>query len=114
MQTILVTGSNGLLGQKLTDLLKDHSAYRLIATSKGPDRYPNQTGYQYHTLDIRDQTQVQETIATYRPDVIIHTAAMTNVDACEKDPEGCKALNIDATRYLVEAAQSQGSFFIHL
>ncbi|QEC53829.1 dTDP-4-dehydrorhamnose reductase [Anseongella ginsenosidimutans] len=114
MQTILVTGSNGLLGQKLTSLLKDNPEYQLVATSKGPDRYPGKGGYLYREMDIRDENQVQEVIATHRPDVIIHTAAMTNVDACEKDREGCRRLNVDATRYLVNAAGKQNAFFIHL
>lgn len=114
MQTILVTGSNGLLGQKLTSLLKGNPAYRLVATSKGPDRYPEKGGYIYKELDIRDEKQVQEVIAASRPEVIIHTAAMTNVDACEKDREGCRRLNIEGTRYLAEAAAAKGAFFIHL
>lgn len=114
MQTILVTGSNGLLGQKLTALLRDHPAYRLIATSKGPDRYPLREGYTYKELDIRDENQVKEVIASSQPDAIIHTAAMTNVDACEKDPEGCRLLNVDATAYLVEAAREAGAYFLHL
>lgn len=114
MQTILVTGSNGLLGQKLTSLLKDNPGYQLVATSKGPDRYPGKGGYFYREMDIRDENQVQEVIEAHRPAIIIHTAAMTNVDACEKDREACRRLNVDATRYLVNAAGKQGAFFIHL
>src|SRR5690606_3508497 len=114
MQTILLTGSNGLLGQKLTALFRNDPAWRLIATSKGGNRYPDKTGYTYQELDTRDEKQVRETLAAFRPDVIIHTAAMTNVDACEQDRAGCKALNVDATRFLVEGAEAHGSFFIHL
>lgn len=114
METILVTGSNGLLGQKLTTLLKEHPGYRLVATSKGPDRYPDNTGYLYEEMDITNESRVREVIRALKPAVIIHTAAMTNVDACEKDREGCRRLNVDATRYLVNAACELGAHFIHL
>lgn len=114
METILVTGSNGLLGQKLTALLKEHPGYRLVATSKGPDRYPDNTGYLYEEMDITNESRVREVIRALKPAVIIHTAAMTNVDACEKDRDGCRRLNVDATRYLVNAASELGAYFIHL
>ena len=51
---ILVTGSNGLLGQKLTDMLRYHSDYELIASSKGENRYPETEGYTYEQLDVTD------------------------------------------------------------
>lgn len=114
MQTILVTGSNGLLGQKLTAALRNGETFSLIATSKGPDRYPGKRGYIYQAMDIRNEDEVKDIIGAYKPDVIIHTAAMTNVDACEKDREGCCRLNIDATRHLVKAAEDNEAYFIHL
>lgn len=51
---------------------------------------------------------------TVRPDVVIHTAAMTNVDACELDPQACHLHNVTATAHLVKAAARHGSHFIHL
>jgi dTDP-4-dehydrorhamnose reductase len=49
-----------------------------------------------------------------RPEVVIHTAAMTNVDACELDPAACRLQNVTATEHLVQAAKRHGSHFIHL
>lgn len=114
MKTILVTGSNGLLGQKLTDLYRKLDGRRLIATGKGPDRYPEPSGYTYESLDICDETEVQRVIHQHRPDVVIHTAAMTNVDACELDHAACDALNVHAVEFLTGAAESVGARFIHL
>src|SRR3546814_10733011 len=88
MQTILVTGSNGLLGQKLITLFKEHPDWRLVATSHGPDRYPDNSGYLYEEMDVRNQSRVREVLRALKPDAIVHTAAMTNVDACENDREG--------------------------
>ena len=53
-KTILITGSNGLLGQKLVDLLSKEDNIQLIATAKGDNRLPNQEGYVYQSLDITD------------------------------------------------------------
>jgi dTDP-4-dehydrorhamnose reductase len=101
---ILVTGSNGLLGQKLTDYYKTQSSIQLIATARGEDRYPDKGGYIYESLDITIKAEVETIVTKHKPDVIINTAAMTNVDACESDREGCDALNVNAVQYLVDAA----------
>ena len=111
---ILVTGSNGLLGQKLVAALRDDSAVQLIATSRGPDRTPAPSGYRYIALDITDAAAVGLVFKEVLPDVVIHTAAMTNVDACELDPENCRLQNVTAVEFLVENAKRTGSHFIHL
>ena len=113
-KTILITGSNGLLGQKLVDLLSKEENIRLIATAKGDNRLPNQEGYVYQSLDITDSQEVNEVFAAYKPQIVIHTAAMTNVDTCESDLEGCESLNVKAVEYIVEACEKQGSFLCHL
>jgi len=114
MNKILVTGSNGLLGQKITELALADQTIELIATSRGENRHPIKSGYRYVDLDILDQHQLRETVAEYRPDAIINTAAMTNVDACEHDPEGCRKLNVDAVATLVELCEAYSIHLIHL
>jgi dTDP-4-dehydrorhamnose reductase len=111
---ILVTGSNGLLGQKLTDYYKTRPDIRLIATGRGEDRYHDQSGYTYVSLDITDEQQVAAVIAEQKPDVVIHTAAMTNVDACEADREGCDAQNVHAVKYLVHACNEHMAHLVHV
>src|SRR5688572_13383451 len=102
---ILITGSNGLLGQKLVYKLLDNPAVEVIATSKGENRISKKSGYRYFPLDITNREEVIQLLSEVKPDCIINTAAMTNVDACENDKPGCKALNIDAVAYLVEAGK---------
>jgi dTDP-4-dehydrorhamnose reductase len=114
MKKILVTGSNGLLGQKLTDLLRNNSEYQLIATAKGEDRYPEKSGYTYVSLDITDAQQIDQVFNEYKPDAVIHTAAMTNVDQCESDHSGCDELNVHAVRYISEACDKYGIYLAHL
>ncbi len=114
MKKVLITGSNGLLGQKLLDLYLTIDEVELIATARGENRYPRKEGYTYASMDITDETAVQQVIAEHAPDCIINTAAMTNVDICESDKEGCDMLNIDAVSYLVKAANAINAHLIHL
>jgi dTDP-4-dehydrorhamnose reductase len=111
---VLVTGSNGLLGQKLTDYYKKQADIQLIATARGEDRYPDKTGYTYESLDITQYEEVKTILAKHKPDVVINTAAMTNVDACESDHAGCDALNVDAVKYLVTECNANGAHLVHV
>src|SRR5690606_8270852 len=99
-KSILVTGSNGLLGQKLVDQILKENKYNLIATARGENRLPVKENYTFFPLDITNEKQVTEVIREASPDYIIHTAAMTNVDQCETDKENCWKQNVDAVSYL--------------
>lgn len=112
---ILITGSNGLLGQKLVDLItQQHPETDLIATARGQNRLPYSDGYTFRSMDITDREEVLATIAEVQPDVVIHTAAMTNVDQCEAEKDACWAQNVLAVEYLVEACKASGAFLLHL
>ena len=114
MKKVLITGSNGLLGQKLLDLYLKENNVELIATARGANRYPIKKGYTYASLDVTDVRNVNDVISLHAPDTIIHTAAMTNVDVCEEDKVGAESLNVDAVLNLVEAANEIGAHFILL
>ncbi len=110
---ILVTGSNGLLGQKLTELILKSGKHELIATSRGEDRL-NAGGYSYYTMDTCRLDQILEVVQRAKPDVIIHTAAMTNVDQCELNQDDCFIQNVFATNNIIEAANAVDAFLVHL
>src|SRR5688572_8858715 len=103
MKRILVTGSNGLLGQKLTEAISFDPELELIATGKGPDRFPQNGKYEYAVLDVTNSGQVDEVLNKYKPDTVIHTAAMTNVDQCENNKDECWAANVDSIKNLIAA-----------
>ena len=111
---ILITGSNGLLGQKLVDLLRKQASVELIATARGNNRLPVTEGYTYASLDITVQEEVLDIFDQFKPDVVIHTAAMTNVDTCETDRDGCDVLNVNSVAYLIEACEKHGTYLCHL
>ncbi len=114
MKTVLVTGSNGLLGQKLTEKILNEGRVKLIATSKGANRYPMSDGFEYAELDILNNQQVKDVIERYKPDAIIHTAAMTNVDVCEANKELCHQLNVDAVQNLISLCETHKIQLVHL
>ena len=107
---ILITGSNGLLGQKIVRQLKKNNKF-FLATSLGENRNPDCPNSFYRSLDISNQDQVNKVIMDYHPDAVIHTAAITNVDYCETNPHLCHEVNVTATAYLFEAAQQVGAHF---
>lgn len=110
----MVTGSNGLLGQKLIHALVQRSDLELIATARGTNRLQAQAGYTYYSLDVREQAQVLELCLALKPDVIIHTAAMTQVDDCEDQQEACWKLNVTAVAHLIEACDAINAHLVHL
>ena len=102
---ILITGSNGLLGQKLLHKLRRDNTVRLIATSKGKNRVTVNDGYTYIPLDITIKKDVETVIKDVQPNVVINTAAMTNVDLCEEKRNQCDVLNVDAVGYLAHVCE---------
>lgn len=111
---ILITGSNGLLGQKLLHKLRQDFSVELIATSKGENRVSIKEGYTYFDLDITNNDAVAKFISIEKPQVVINTAAMTNVDLCEDENKDCDALNVEAVRYLADACVKVDAHLIQI
>lgn len=114
MKKILITGSNGLLGQKIVQLWSEERNFDLIATARGNNRITEIKGFNYVSLDITNEEEVVAIISEYKPDYVINTAAMTNVDQCEEDQDLCLKLNVAAVKYLIKACEKTGSFLVHL
>lgn len=113
-KTILITGANGLLGQKLVQKLSRRDAVHLIATGTGPNRNSLDEGYVYEQMDITKPEQVREIFVKYEPTEIINTAAMTNVDQCEKEQEACWALNTTAVETQVALCKEFETRMVHI
>lgn len=111
---ILITGSNGLLGQKLVHALYHDQEVELIATARGENRLKKVTGFHYVSLDITDADAVLACIGEYQPDAVIHTAAMTQVDDCEDQQDLCWQLNVIAVENIVAACERYNTHLVHL
>jgi dTDP-4-dehydrorhamnose reductase len=108
---IFITGLSGLFGLNaaLTLLDRGHEIWGSFLTH--PVALPERRA---RKLDVRDRDAVLHVFREIRPDVVIHAAATTSVDACEDDPGKAKEMNIDATRAVVRAAFHVHAKIVHL
>jgi len=111
---VVITGSNGLLGQNLVALFsKEKENYKIFGFSRGGNR-SGRTDFEYYDIDITDKKKLHQELLKIQPDFIINTAAMTNVDACENDKEGCYELNVNAVEYLATISLEINAHLIHI
>ena len=96
---ILITGSSGMLGHDLIEILKDN--HELILTSS-------------KTLDITDNNRVIEFICENKPDIVINSAAYTNVDGCEENQETAYSINGDGVRNLAIGCSKIDCPLVHI
>ena len=110
---ILITGSNGLLGQAVTSIFTRESDFQLLLTSS-EDKPHLDVKSEYTKLDITKKEDVKQVASKYKPDVIINCAAFTDVDRCESERENCWKLNVDAVKNLIIASRINNSKIIHI
>ena len=97
---LFVTGAGGQLGHEL--VLAIHEAgHEVVATT-------------HAQLDITDQAAVRNAISSAKPDVVIHAAAWTAVDACESDVEKAMLVNGTASQYVADAAHAVGARVVYI
>ena len=98
---ILVTGAKGQLGKTLHKLSLSESAFEWVFCDKA-------------TLDICQPQAIEAAFVQYAPDYCINTAAFTNVNLAEKNPQQAKAVNVTAVDHLVAACNQHNSCLLHL
>lgn len=110
---ILITGANGLLGQHLVKCLLEKN-YQVFATGKGPARisFPHNEQYSYYEMDIADGKSVARVFTSTKPGIVVHAAAMTQVDDCELNPQQCERTNVQGTANVVTEAEMHCRHFI--
>ena len=111
---ILYTGANGLLGQKISAATPQYSNHAFLATARGKNRTKNLGTASYASMDITDRQEIENVLSEFRPDVIIHGAAMTHVDECEQHKELAYNLNVVGTQNIVDAAKELGVHVVHI
>lgn len=114
MKKFLITGANGLLGQKLVSLLHQEPDVILLATSRGACRFQLPDHVTYQNLDITNAEACEDLFQQFQPDVLFHTAAMTQVDACEDEKSRCDLINITGVSNLIRAIGDRNTHFIHI
>jgi dTDP-4-dehydrorhamnose reductase len=106
VRSALVLGASGLVGSHL---------YR-VGRERGRDVTGTAFGQEVEELrrlDVTDADAVGRLVRETRPEVIFHAAASPNVDACEADPEGTRAVNVGGVRTAAEAAREAGARLVY-
>jgi dTDP-4-dehydrorhamnose reductase len=98
---ILVTGAGGQLGRDIVAALASDGVAEVIAADHG-------------ALAVEDRAAVDSAVETARPDVVIHSAALTNVDLCEEDPDRAESVNVVGTHNLAEAAERAKAHLVYV
>jgi len=111
---ILITGANGLLGQKLSHFIGNKPDNKCILLGRGGARFPLPMYSTYIDADITQYQKIRQIFEKEGPEVVVHTAAITNVDKCQLEPELCHKVNVEATQHLLECSRTTGAHFIFL
>jgi dTDP-4-dehydrorhamnose reductase len=114
MKRILICGSNGLLGQRLALMLGHETEYEVLNTSYHRSFVLDSHLFDYTQLDVTNKSDVKSLITSFRPDIIINGAAMTNVDACETQRELAWKVNVMGVENLVEVSRRIDCTLFHL
>ncbi|MEE9349959.1 MAG: SDR family oxidoreductase [Flavobacteriaceae bacterium] len=112
-EKIVITGSNGLLGQKLVQLFVANN-YDVIAMSKGKNRNSFTDGYEYINFNITNYDRLAVLFHRLKPHFIINSAALTNVDACELRKRECDEINLRAVEQLTEICKKENIHLIQI
>ncbi|QXP67172.1 NAD(P)-dependent oxidoreductase [Polaribacter sp. AHE13PA] len=114
MIKVVITGSNGLLGQSLLGLLlKEKETYQVFGFSRGDNR-SGRNDFSYVSIDITEEENLKKVLLEIQPDFIINTAAMTQVDDCENQKAACDLLNITVVKWLSEISAELNAHLIHI
>lgn len=109
---ILIVGANGMLGQRIVHHLSPIPNVRVLAASIENAFCENHVDYAQ--VDLSKRESVKNLLYDFFPDVIINTAAFTNVDKCETERELAWKVNVKGVEYLSDTARIIDAHLIHL
>lgn len=110
---ILITGSNGFISYKLSE----HSFATdsiIFYTSRGNNTNPNIPEDKFEKIDLLEEfNKLENFVAKIKPTHIIHTAAITQVDECDRDRKLCYEINVEISRKIAELCKKSDIHLIH-
>jgi dTDP-4-dehydrorhamnose reductase len=106
---LIVTGASGLYGSKLAEL----ATARNYEVYSGYNRDEPVCGTPVQ-FDVSDKNRVEEVFEKVGPEVVVHAAALTDVDKCEINKELAWKINVEGTRNIAEAVKTSGAFLFYV
>lgn len=114
MQTVLITGINGFVAQNLAEALLENG-YKVVGMGRGHSRVEfSHSNFIYESVDFTNKDKVDTALKQYKPDVVVHSGAVSKPDECELDQPTAYNINVGGTKNLLKAAVVHQSFFIYL
>ena len=108
---MLIVGGLGFVGSNVSMLAKKKGYQVIIGDSSASKQL---SAFQQVVFDITDEEEVKKQIDTLRPNVILNTAAMSNIDKAEKDQEQTYAVNVTGAHNLAKAAKAQQAKYLFI
>jgi len=106
---IFITGGSGLFGSKVAEIAQARGDEVFSGCAHNLPEYGRAVKF-----DLLDEKTISELVGKIEPEVIIHSAALTDVDRCEREQELAYKMNVDGTRAIATAAEKAGSFLIYI
>jgi dTDP-4-dehydrorhamnose reductase len=111
---VLVTGADGLLGQALAHRLSRWPGLDLLLTGRGDAPRISRFAGGWVPLDVTDARSVERVMLDFAPTAVVHLAALSKVEPCERDREACWEVNVHATERLARACRRHGARLVFL
>lgn len=111
MLRIFITGSTGLLGSTLLRLAPKNV---LLGASYHINKLVPNVKCTYYSVDIAKKIQVKKAIDSFKPDIVIHTAAIATPDYCDKHQEEAWNVNVIGTRNIIDVCKKRGVSFVYI
>ncbi len=102
LQRILITGAGGLLGSKLVAQARRY--FSVVSTYRTETRFPNSV-----KMDVTKESDVRRVFNSFKPNVVVHTAAETNVDRCEVNKNHAWRVNVGGTKNIADMSNVIGA-----
>jgi dTDP-4-dehydrorhamnose reductase len=109
LDKLLIIGATGLVGSKLASVAINHGYQAYNTQNRRQSSLPNS-----EQLDVTDNEATLRLVRKVQPNVIINTAALTNVDYCESNQREAERVNVGGARNLAEAARQNESRLIQI